>query len=96
MISRSDVTSRSRIPTLVLVVLTLAMMGLMDPVHCANYTVGAGYVESGNGYTCTNTIDGLLKPTILEAAYQQWASSVKVTAVATVFLLTISLVSLLG
>lgn len=80
MISRLDVTAWSRSPILAQVVLVLAVMGLINHAQCANYTVGAGFVESGNGYTWTNTVGGLLKPTLLEGAYQQWASSVTVTA----------------
>lgn len=80
MISRLDVTAWSRSSVLAQVVLVLAVMGLINHAQCANYTVGEGYVESGNGYTWTNTVGGLLKPSLLEGAYQQWASSVNVTA----------------
>jgi hypothetical protein len=69
-------TVRSR----VVVLAVCAALGLVDQVQSANYTVGQGFVEGSNGYTWTNTVNGLLKPTILEDAYKSWANSVSVVA----------------
>lgn len=78
--------SKSSVPALAYVVLFLAacaQMGLIRHVECENYTVGAGYTDTptGNGgnYTWTNTVDGLVKPDVLEDLYQQWADSINVT-----------------
>jgi hypothetical protein len=86
--SASRPRSRSNVPTVAQVVLVLVVfveMGLIHPVQCANYTVGAGYTDTANigtglNSTWTNTVGGLVKPDVLEAAYQQWADSVNVAA----------------
>lgn len=79
--------SRSSLPILAQVVLVLATcieMDLVQHVQCANYTVGAGFTDlnvgTGLNSTWTNTVNGLVKPDVLEAAYQQWANSVNITA----------------
>lgn len=86
--SASRPWSRSNVPTVAQVVLVLVAfveMGLIHPVQCANYTVGAGYTDTANigtglNSTWTNTVGGLVKPDVLEAAYQQWADSVNIAA----------------
>ncbi|KAG0561595.1 hypothetical protein KC19_9G076500 [Ceratodon purpureus] len=88
MIPRLYVASRpSKARALAQVVLVLAAcveMGLIHHVQCANYTVGSGFTDTNAGigmnYTWTNTVNGLVRPDVLEAAYQQWANSVNVTA----------------
>lgn len=62
------------------VLVVCAALGLVDRVQSANYTVGQGFVEGSNGYTWTNTVNGLLKPTILEDAYKRWANNISVVA----------------
>lgn len=68
---------RSRVPALIRVVLILAAWTEMG--NCANYTVGVGFTNGNTNTSWTNTVNGLLRPAVLEAAYQQWAESVNVT-----------------
>lgn len=74
--------SRSSVSALAQVVLMLAawaeIMGLIHHVQCANYTVGVGFTDM-NTSPWTNTVNELVRPAVLEAAYQQWADSVNVT-----------------
>ncbi|XP_024380048.1 blue copper protein 1a-like [Physcomitrium patens] len=79
----SQLRRKSSIPIIVQVGLALAVcvnMGLLHYVEGANFTVGAGYVESSTGSTYwTNTIGGLLRPEILLSSYQRWTNSVLVS-----------------